>query len=146
MTSGDEIGSTDPPPLPQTSALLEWEVAERRIFLPSDLQFILGAPTDIVRVRREIDLKQRTKHADTLWCYERLSALLLDWEYVRSVPIHQKWEIARFVRDREGAYWPLLTVIGKDRTGSYNLVSSHRKNERWGRKLLGGSLEEFRRR
>jgi hypothetical protein len=143
MTSGDEIGCSDPPPLAWTTAVLEWELAERRIILPSDLQFFLGAPTSIIRVRREIDHKQRVKHADTLWCYEHLSALLLHWEYVRFVHVHMKWEIAQWVTDPAGAHWPLLTVIGKDRTGSYNLVSSHRKNERWGRKLQDGLLDEF---
>ncbi len=38
---------------------LEWEVLRERFLIPPDLQRIIGAPTNIVRVSLDIDRKQR---------------------------------------------------------------------------------------
>lgn len=121
--------TNDPP-------MVDWEIVAQRKRLPADLQELIGAPGGVIRVSAGIDNKERYKHSDTAELYRDLDKVLESWEFMRHVPEERKWEIVQFITDAKGGDpWPLLTVIGLDQAGSYNLVSMHRRNRRQGAKV-----------
>lgn len=130
-------------------AVTEWEIADRRVVVPADLQLLIRLPVPVLRVSRNVHEKQLTKHADTRVFYERLSEILGEWSFYRQKmdeggrPIPE-WEIVQFVSTEDGA-WPLVTALGIDTSGSWNLITNHRKNERFRRRLLEGRTD-FRKR
>lgn len=117
----------------------EWEVPERRLSLPADLQRLIGCSAPVVRVRKEIDEKLRTKHPATRFIYDQLSEYLVFWEEWRAVEAKDggpRWQIFQHIPDeRRGKVYAHMTVIGIDREGSVNLISSHRRDESFLRRL-----------
>jgi hypothetical protein len=120
----------------------EWEIAHRRVVVPADLQLLIGLPVPVLRVSRNVHAKQLTKHADTLAYYERLSEILGEWSFYRQKidrdgePVPE-WEVIQIVSEGKDE-WPLLTALGIDASGSWNLITNHRKNGRFYRRLLEG--------
>lgn len=123
----------------------DWEVPERRVVIPDDLQMVIGLPVPVLRVSRNIHEKQMTKHVDSRAYYERLSDILVGWSCwrqkvdQRGVPLDE-WEIVQFIREGSEE-WPLLTALGLDTSGSWNLITNHRKNDRFQRKLRDGGTD-----
>jgi hypothetical protein len=122
--------------------ITDWEVPEYRVVVPADLQSIIRLPVPVLRVSRNIHVKQITKHADTRVYYEQLSQILARWTHWRqkvnqSGAVVDEWEIVQFIREDEDV-WPLLTAIGPDKSGSWNLITNHRKNDRFHRRILAG--------
>lgn len=125
--------------------LTDWEVPERRVVIPSSLQASIGLPVPILRVSRNIDNKQLNKHADVREHHERLSERLVTWSHWRQKAVDQdnpndEWEVVIVIYE-EDRVWPLLVAFGTDKSGSLNLITSHRKNDRFLRRLRGGETD-----
>jgi hypothetical protein len=117
--------------------VLDWEIAEQRKIIPGDLQRIIGASTRILRVPADVHEKETTgKHRLLVNMYYELSRILVNWEYWCSYPEQNKWRIMQIVEDESGKCFPLLTVIGKDRNESHNLISMHRRDDSYFKRLL----------
>ena len=101
--------------------VLEWEIAERRVVLPVDLQIVLQLETSVLRWRRSKYEKVAREHAQQV---EQRVLLDLDhhldrWE--RAGPEPGKSETWRVFFRVEGRW--VLVVIGRDREGSTNVVT-----------------------
>lgn len=124
--------------------LVDWEVPAQRKRMPEDIRLVTGAIASIVRVDQDTYAKQRRKHRDTLAEYEGLSQILQRWEYVRK-QLHsesragtdERWQFVQFIqREDDETPWPLLTVLERLRDGSLKLVTTHRRQEAWGKLWL----------
>jgi len=108
-----------------------WEAPYERKTLPLSIQLLLNAPIPVLRVPITIHLKQ-TSDAKHLWLrplFDDLDALLQDWEII--VPLEGRvWRILQHVAlPVTGERAALMTVVGVDLSGSYNLVSMHKRTE-----------------
>jgi hypothetical protein len=120
--------------------ILLWEVASQRKVIPVSVQMTVSHWSPVVRVSIDVDEKIRTKHSDVLTLYEGFD--LESWSYVREIEEidGHRWEFVQIMGDITATPWPLMTVIGRDGQGSLNLISLHRRNRRWMKKLVRGSL------
>jgi hypothetical protein len=120
--------------------VLPWEAAEHRKVLPPSIQRWIGADVPVVRVSLDVVRKQYEKHSDVRAWFDGFE--IDAWAYARPVADkrNKKWEFVQLIYDDSGAPWPPMTVVGVDSSGRYNVISMHRKNRRWMRKLVMGHL------
>lgn len=120
--------------------VLPWEAAEHRKVLPPSIQRWTGATFPVVRVSLDVVRKQYEKHSDVRGWFDRFE--IDEWAHARLVADerNRKWEFVQLIHGESGEAWPLMTVMGEDSSGSFNLISMHRKNRRWMRKLVMGYL------
>lgn len=104
---------------------VEWEDVGARKTLPPELQQLIGASTPTLRVAQTVVRKIRELHARDLPEFEQLDRHLRDWERAGEDPrghddprYQDIWNV--FFRDRGRTF---IVVIGKDRGGSFNVVS-----------------------
>lgn len=130
----------------ETLPIMEWEVPEQRKVIPKSVQHSIRRSAAVIRVSIDIDRKQRSKHRELVAFYEAFD--MEGWIFVREIRDVRgsKWEFVQIVDEGEGGPWPLMFVLGHDERGSLNLVSLHRRNRRWMRKLLEGELDFVMRR
>lgn len=129
--------------LPET----EWEVVENRRLMPSDLQEIVGADSDILRsgehvwrvyqpprsgakLNKQGDAREEElgKHFSAKLYFDDLERWLDEWEYQGLSPANKtpkgqtSWEVYSPV---EGGFY-LLTIITKQHdTGEHEIASSY---------------------
>lgn len=130
------MNDPDPSGIPGLEILpvVSWELSAQRKRIPPDLQRAIGAPTPFLRVSPAIDEKQRTKHHKYLEMYRRLSDVLDNWtSYAvqRSEPGDRLWRVFAWVRNEEDVQTLIMTVIGEDTNGSFNLILMHARKERF---------------
>lgn len=107
----------------------EWEIPTQRKCIPSDIQLAIAVSIPVVRVSREICDKQIGKHGWLRPFFDDFDNVLTEWEIL--VPSSEDlWLILQHV-ELPGSNWEvaLLTVIGRDRSHSLNLVSMHKRKE-----------------
>lgn len=120
--------------------VLPWEAAQHRKVLPPAMQRWIGTDAPVVRVSIDVVRKQYDKHSDVRVWFDKFE--IDAWTYARMVVADRsrKWEFVHLIVDESGEPWPLMIVLGEDSSASINLVSMHRKNRRWMRKLALGHL------
>jgi hypothetical protein len=123
--------------------LLDWEIGHQRKRIPDALRDKIGAPTNWLRVPPDIHLKEsQGKHLQFAVYYEHFSEFIETWLYVGKVPGEDKWRVIVYQTESRSRPVPYLIVIAKDKHGSFNFVSLHRRDESYVRRLiLVGELE-----
>ena len=94
----------------------EWELPERRVVLPSDLQFALGIRVPVLRWDREKYETVASQHRRDLHVIESLSAYLARWEYLGEEVEEYAGNYRVLFRDEPGRWYAasMGTLQGSD--------------------------------
>jgi hypothetical protein len=115
-----------------------WEIVHQRKRIPVNLRQHLGLQTGILRVSRQVDTKIRAQHASEVDQYETLDELLPQW--VHALPDPSSSDTWQIYIPLDAKHWPAV-VVGKEQSGSFNLISVFRIRDRNVRNRLERALE-----
>ena len=123
--------------------LLDWEVGHARKHIPDEIRDRIGAKSNWLRVPPDIHYKEsQGKHHRFAWLYERFDELIETWSLFGKVPGEDKWRVIVYQTGSTARLVPYLIIIARDKNGSFNLVSFHRREESFVRRLIEiGELE-----
>lgn len=108
-----------------TTPVLEWEIEELRIYVPTSLTEQIGIGDSCIRVPKSVDRKIRHKHAEILDEYLHLNQFIDQWAAYR---LRENRTEVYMEPDKRGNR--TMIVIGHDRSGSLNLISIYQVRQR----------------
>jgi hypothetical protein len=100
--------------------VMEWEAAEARVVLASEIIASLGASPSILRLSIAKRFEMLSKRPKTGPLLDSLSDLVPGWSYLGREPRGEVWNLLF-----PGEGHQNLLVFGPDKTGSWNVITAH---------------------